>query len=49
MWVIRFESVNYRARVWLNGNPIGRNAGAYLPFELRLPTATSSAAGSTAS
>lgn len=37
MWVMRFESVNYRARVWLNGNPIGTNAGAYLPFELRLP------------
>jgi beta-glucuronidase len=37
MWVIRFESINYRARVWLNGNPIGRHAGAYLPFELRLP------------
>ena len=37
MWVMRFESVNYRARVWLNGHPIGRNAGAYRPFELRLP------------
>ncbi len=37
MWVVRFESVNYRAKVWLNGHPIGTNAGAYLPFELRLP------------
>ena len=36
-WVVRFESVNYRSRVWLNGRPIGRNTGAYLPFELRLP------------
>ena len=36
-WVVRFESVNYRARVWLNGQPIGANRGAYLPFELRLP------------
>lgn len=33
-WVIRFESVNYRARVWLNGRPIGSHVGAYLPFEL---------------
>ena len=22
-WVLRFESVNYRARVWLNGKPLG--------------------------
>ena len=36
-WLVRFESVNYRAKVWLNGKPIGRNTGAYLPFELRLP------------
>ena len=33
-WLLRFESVNYRARAWLNGRPIGRHAGAYLPFEL---------------
>jgi beta-glucuronidase len=36
-WIVRFESVNYRSRVWLNGKPIGTNRGAYLPFELRLP------------
>ena len=36
-WVVRFESVNYRSRIWLNGKPIGQNTGAYLPFELRLP------------
>jgi beta-glucuronidase len=36
-WLVRFESVNYRSRVWLNGKPIGRNTGAYLPFVLRLP------------
>jgi beta-glucuronidase len=36
-WNVRFESVNYRSRVWLNGRPIGRHTGAYLPFELRLP------------
>jgi beta-glucuronidase len=34
-WALRFESVNYRARVWLNGTPIGENSGAYLPFELQ--------------
>ena len=33
-WLIRFESVNYRAKVWLNGRPIGFHVGAYLPFEL---------------
>ena len=33
-WVLRFESVNYRATVWLNGRRIGRHAGGYLPFEL---------------
>jgi beta-glucuronidase len=36
-WVIRFESVNYRSKAWLNGRPIGTNRGAYLPFEFRLP------------
>jgi hypothetical protein len=36
-WVVRFESVNYRMKAWLNGRPIGTNRGAYLPFELRLP------------
>jgi hypothetical protein len=36
-WVVRFESVNYRSKVWLNGRPIGTNRGAYLPFEIRLP------------
>ena len=35
-WIIRFESVNYRATVWLNGRKIGTHAGAYLPFEFDL-------------
>ena len=35
-WAVRFESVNYRSRVCLNGREIGRNAGAYIPFEMRL-------------
>ena len=34
--MVRFESVNYRATVWLNGRQIGTNAGAYLPFEFVL-------------
>lgn len=36
-WVLRFESVNYRTKVFLNGRLIGRNTGAYLPFEIRVP------------
>jgi beta-glucuronidase len=35
-WIVRFESVNYRATVWLNGRRIGDHAGAYLPFEFDL-------------
>jgi beta-glucuronidase len=35
-WAVRFESVNYRSRVWLNGKPVGTNRGAYIPFEFRL-------------
>ncbi|MGI8803055.1 MAG: glycoside hydrolase family 2 protein, partial [Solirubrobacteraceae bacterium] len=38
-WVVRFESVNYRATVSLNGHPIGVHAGAYLPFSFELPRA----------
>jgi beta-glucuronidase len=38
-WVVRFESVNYRARVYLNGRQIGTHEGAYLPFELALTNA----------
>jgi beta-glucuronidase len=35
-WIIRFESINYFATVWLNGKQIGTHAGAYLPFEFAL-------------
>jgi beta-glucuronidase len=35
-WAVRFESVNYRSRVWLNGRPVGGNRGAYLPFTVLL-------------
>jgi beta-glucuronidase len=37
-WIVRFESVNNRVRAWLNGQPIGSHTGAYLPFELTLPS-----------
>jgi beta-glucuronidase len=33
-WAFRFESVNYRSTVWLNGTPLGKNTGAYIPFEM---------------
>src|SRR5919198_3396855 len=33
-WRIRFESVNVRATVWLNGRELGSHVGADLPFEL---------------
>lgn len=35
-WIVRFESVNYRATVWLNGRRLGSHVGGYLPFELDL-------------
>jgi beta-glucuronidase len=38
-WVVRFESVNYRARMYLNGRQIGTHEGAYLPFEIPLTKA----------
>ena len=38
-WVIRFESVAYRARVWLNGHLIATHSGAFLPFEVLLAAA----------
>ena len=38
MWVIRFESVNYRARVWLNGQP-DRHERRRLPAVRAAPAA----------
>ncbi|MFL5781370.1 MAG: glycoside hydrolase family 2 TIM barrel-domain containing protein [Thermoleophilaceae bacterium] len=35
-WLVRFESIRYRASVWVNGHEIGGHTGAYLPFELQL-------------
>jgi beta-glucuronidase len=35
-WIVRFESVNYSATMWLNGRQIGTHRGAFLPFEFDL-------------
>jgi beta-glucuronidase len=40
-WKLRFESVNYRARVYLNGREIGRHEGAFVPFEVVVRNARS--------
>jgi beta-glucuronidase len=34
-WTLRFEAVNRRADVWLNGVRLGAHEGGYAPFELR--------------
>ncbi len=44
-WVLRFESANYRATVWLNGRQIGQNAGVFLPFEVQIPPSALRRAG----
>lgn len=35
-WILRFESVNYHATVWLNGHELGTHSVAFLPFEFDL-------------
>src|SRR3954451_4227367 len=35
-WRLRFDSVNYRATVWLNGRLVGRHAVGFMPFTLPL-------------
>jgi beta-galactosidase/beta-glucuronidase len=32
-FAIRFESVNHRATVWIDGHRVARHTGTYLPFE----------------
>jgi beta-glucuronidase len=32
-WILRFESVNYRATVYLNGRQLTHHEGAFIPFE----------------
>lgn len=36
-WIVRFEAVNFRATVWLNGRKLGDHVGGYTPFEFELP------------
>jgi len=38
-WIVRFESVNNSATIWLNGHLIGSHTGAFLAFEVVLPAA----------
>jgi beta-glucuronidase len=38
-WIVRFESVNNGATVWLNGHQVATHTGAFLPFEVVLPAA----------
>jgi beta-glucuronidase len=33
-WVLRFESVNYRATVFINGKQVDTHEGAFIPFEI---------------
>lgn len=33
-WILHFDSVNFKARVWLNGREVGGHTGGYVPFEL---------------
>ena len=35
-WIVRFESVNYRATVFLNGVEIAQHEAASIPFEVQL-------------
>ena len=37
--VLRFEGVNYRARVWVNGTLLGEHRDGFLPFEFTLESA----------
>ena len=32
--VLSFEGINYNAKVWVNGKPVGENHDAFLPFTL---------------
>ncbi len=41
--VLRFGSVNYLARVWLNGQELGTHEGGHLPFEFEITSFVSDA------
>jgi beta-glucuronidase len=36
LWVARFEGVNHRVTVYLNGHAVGTHSGGYTPFEVDL-------------
>ena len=36
-YALRFESINHRARVFLDGKEVARHKGEYLPFDVRVP------------
>jgi len=38
-YALRFESVNYRASVWVDGRHVGGHVGTYLPFEFHFGAA----------
>ncbi len=38
-WIVRFESINNRVTIWLNGHRLGEHTGAFLAFEVVLPAA----------
>jgi beta-glucuronidase len=44
-WIVRFESVNNSATIWLNGHRLASHTGAFLPFEVQLPSADLSPGG----
>jgi hypothetical protein len=35
-YALRFQSVNHRASVWVDGRRVARHTGTYLPFEARV-------------
>jgi beta-galactosidase/beta-glucuronidase len=47
--LLRFEGVNYRADVWLDGHSLGAHEGGYTPFELDVTEYFQAAAGNVSS
>jgi len=37
IYVIRFESINHRAQIFVDGKLVAEHKGEYLPFEVRVP------------
>ena len=34
--MLRFGSVHYTAKIWINGNEVGNHFGGHLPFEMEI-------------